>query len=107
MYERLYEGLSKNKKIKIYAQNPDINSYMPVLSFNFIDVPSAKTVNILNNFGFALRGGLHCAPTAHKVIGTLPEGTARVSVSAFNTKEEIEALINICNSEKILRNLLN
>ena len=107
LYERLYEGLSKNKRIKIYAQNPDINSYMPVLSFNFIDVPSAKTVNILNNFGFALRGGLHCAPTAHKVIGTLPEGTARVSVSAFNTKEEIEALINICNSEKILRNLLN
>ncbi len=107
LYERLYEGLSKNKRVKVYAENPDINSYMPVLSFNFKDIPSAKTVNVLNNLGFALRGGLHCAPTAHNAIGTLPEGTARVSVCAFNTKEEIQALINACNSEKILLKLLN
>jgi cysteine desulfurase family protein len=107
LYERLYEGLSRNKRIKVYAENPDINSYMPVLSFNFKDIPSAKTVNVLNTLGFALRGGLHCAPTAHSAIGTLPEGTARVSVSAFNTKEEIQALINACNSEKILLKLLN
>ena len=42
--------------------------------------------------GIALRSGLHCAPIAHESAGTLPQGTLRISFSAFNTKAEIEKL---------------
>ena len=35
--------------------------------------------------GIAVRAGLHCAPLAHKTVGTLPQGTIRVSTSVFNT----------------------
>ena len=107
LFERLYMGLTKNINIKLYAENPDIYSYAPVLSFNFSGVPSSRAVNVLNEAGFALRGGLHCAPTAHKAIGTLPDGTVRASMSVFNNSQEIDALINACNNEKLLQKMLN
>ncbi len=106
LYEKLYNGLKTNKNIKIYAENPDVYSYMPVLSFNFNNVPSSKAVEVLNQSGFALRGGLHCSPMAHKSIGTLPYGTIRASISVFNNFKEIEAFINTCNNEKILQKML-
>lgn len=39
------------------------------------------------------RTGLHCAPLAHKTIGTYPYGGVRISLGYFNTKEEIDYLI--------------
>jgi len=38
-----------------------------------------------------VRPGLHCAPGAHKTIGTFPEGTVRFSVGPFNTPEQVDA----------------
>ncbi len=43
--------------------------------------------------GIATRTGLHCSPLAHRVNGTLESGAIRVSVGAFNTKQEIDRLI--------------
>lgn len=45
--------------------------------------------------GIALRAGLHCAPLAHKSAGTFPEGTLRLSLSAFSTEEELSTFLNI------------
>ena len=42
----------------------------------------------------ALRAGLHCAPFAHKTVGTLPDGTVRLSVSAFNRESEIDTFLS-------------
>ena len=39
------------------------------------------------------RVGLHCAPSAHKTIGTYPEGTIRFSFGPENTKEEVKAAL--------------
>jgi selenocysteine lyase/cysteine desulfurase len=44
--------------------------------------------------GICVRAGLHCAPLAHKTVGTLPGGTVRISVSSFNTKRDISALVS-------------
>ena len=41
-----------------------------------------------------LRAGLHCAPFAHKTVGTLPDGTVRLSVSAFNRESEIDTFLS-------------
>ena len=47
----------------------------------------------LGRRGIAVRAGLHCAPLAHRSAGTLETGTVRVSVSAFNTQQELRRLI--------------
>ncbi len=107
LFKRLYSGIAPNSNIKVYAQEPDIYSYAPVLSFNFGGVSSSKAVQVLSDEGIALRGGLHCAPIAHKAIGTLPDGTVRASLSVFNNAQEVDTLITLCNSKKILQKMLN
>ena len=38
----------------------------------------------------AVRTGLHCAPLAHRALGTAPDGTVRFSFGPFNTPEQVE-----------------
>jgi cysteine desulfurase family protein len=42
-----------------------------------------------SSFGIAVRAGLHCAPTAHRTLGTYPSGTVRLSAGCFNTEDDI------------------
>ncbi len=67
--------------------------YAPVVSFNFERLSSEEGARLLSENGFYMRGGLHCAPLAHKKIGTIKGGTIRFSPSAFNTAREVELLI--------------
>ena len=46
------------------------------------------------NYGIMTRVGLHCAPAAHKTLGTYPTGTIRFSFGWWNTEDEIEAAIH-------------
>ena len=46
-----------------------------------------------DTYGIMTRVGLHCAPSAHKTLGTFPEGTIRFSFGWWNTKEEIERAV--------------
>ncbi len=43
--------------------------------------------------GIALRAGLHCAPAAHRRLGTFPTGTLRVGVGPQTTEDEVDALV--------------
>jgi selenocysteine lyase/cysteine desulfurase len=48
-------------------------------------------------YGILSRVGLHCAPAAHRTIGSFPEGTVRLAPGVFTTLEEIqEAIKAIC-----------
>ena len=89
----LYKELSKNDRVQLYTPEPRDGLYAPVLSFNIYGKSSAEVSQYLNSKGIAVRGGLHCAPSAHRQIGTLDIGAVRVSVAAFNTSAEIESLI--------------
>lgn len=84
----------------ITLQNRTI--YAPVVSFNFEDISSEEGAHLLSENGFYMRGGLHCAPLAHKKIGTINGGTIRFSPSAFNTAREVDlladALGRLCRS---------
>lgn len=51
--------------------------------------------NALADRGVALRAGLHCAPLAHRTVGTLETGTLRASVSPFTTPGEVDALASV------------
>jgi selenocysteine lyase/cysteine desulfurase len=44
-------------------------------------------------FGIMSRPGLHCAPAAHQTVGTLAEGTVRLSAGYFTTEKEIVAAL--------------
>jgi cysteine desulfurase / selenocysteine lyase len=49
-------------------------------------------------FGITVRVGLHCAPDAHRTIGTWPHGTVRVSPGYFTTEEDAEAFMRSLRS---------
>lgn len=67
--------------------------YAPVVSFNIKGVPSTEAAAALSRLGFYMRGGLHCAPLAHRKLGTLESGTVRFSPSVFTTAEDVNRLI--------------
>ena len=41
-----------------------------------------------------IRSGLHCAPSAHRLIGTVARGTCRIGIGYFNETTDIDALVN-------------
>lgn len=90
---RIYNALSQMKHIKLYTTSFQKGKHLPVISFNIDDLNSEETTELLSEKGFALRGGLHCAPLAHKKMGTLDTGAARISIGAFNTTSQADQLI--------------
>lgn len=64
-----------------------------VLSFNIAGVAPEKAAHWLDmHYGIMLRAGLHCAPLAHRSIGTLETGTLRLGLGFFNTKADLDML---------------
>ena len=100
LLEMLYFGLSKNPNVTLYTAPPRFLESVPVLPFNYKNFDSFKTAAILNKNGFAVRGGLHCAPTAHKALKTGDFGAVRVSFGLFNTKNEVQSLLKLINNNK-------
>lgn len=93
LLEKLIEGLKAIPKVRIYGPEKPENR-IATLSFNLLGVsPSEVALRLERGFGILCRPGLHCAPSAHRTIGTFPEGTVRLSLSAFNTEEEIDATV--------------
>ena len=94
-HERRLVRIAAKKLMKIpgvrvfCAENPEHQT--GVLSFAGEKHSPETFGSVLDEAGFALRAGLHCAPLAHKTAGTLPDGTVRMSVSAFNTPWEIRS----------------
>ena len=65
-----------------------------VVSLDFAGMDNAEVAfELEQNYGIMTRVGLHCAPMAHRALGTYPRGTVRFAFSAFNTKEEIDECI--------------
>ena len=76
--------------IKLYGPL-DINKQGAVVSLNIRDVDSSEVSYLLDEeYDIAVRPGLHCAPLAHKTIGTFEQGVIRFSFGLFNTHKEIE-----------------
>jgi cysteine desulfurase family protein len=54
---------------------------------------SAAGTQLNDEFGIETRTGLHCAPLAHKTIGTFPVGTVRIAPSVYHTRADFEYLL--------------
>ena len=61
------------------------------VSFTLNGATSSEVALLLDeSFNVMARAGLHCAPAAHKTLGTFPTGTVRFSLSWFNTEAEVD-----------------
>lgn len=97
LVKKLIEGLMANKKTIIYGPlNPELRA--SAVSFNLKNLDCSEVGFILDEiYDIYVRVGLHCAPLTHKLIGSYPSGTVRVSPGFFNTESEIEVFINAIN----------
>lgn len=93
LVSRLVEGLLLINGVKVF--NKDLaKARGAVVSFTLLGVDPSTIGFILDrDFDIAVRVGLHCAPLAHRTIGTFPEGTVRVSPGIFNTVEDIDRFL--------------
>jgi len=93
--EYLSKKLKTIKDIQIYGkQNSDRKT--SIVSFNLKNFSSSEISSVLSqNFEIMTRPGLHCSPAAHRTIGTFPQGTVRISLSYFNTEQEIDYLVGV------------
>lgn len=89
--EILLDGLKNTDSVITYRKG---EHFVPIVSFNIENISAHSLATALSREGFALRGGLHCAPLAHKTIGTLPEGTVRFSPGVFNSQKDTVLLVN-------------
>ena len=71
---------------------PDtVEGRVGVLSVDFLNLDNAEAAEKLEReFGILTRCGLHCAPSAHKTLGTFPRGTVRFSLGWFNTEADVD-----------------
>lgn len=65
-----------------------------VISVDFQNMDNAEAADRLEReFGILTRCGLHCAPAAHKTLGTFPQGTVRFSLGYRTTEEDVDAAL--------------
>ncbi len=86
----LAEGLKEKGNYRVFD---DPAGECPVLSVLPLDMPPETLADRLAEQGVAVRAGLHCAPLAHRTVGTGETGTLRFSASVFNTPEEAGAVL--------------
>ncbi len=81
--------LEQDSKVKIIGKHSTTNR-VGVVSIQTLHMDIARVSHVLEQtYGIMTRVGLHCAPSAHKTLGTFPTGTIRFSFGWWNTKEEI------------------
>ncbi|MGQ9571954.1 MAG: aminotransferase class V-fold PLP-dependent enzyme [Dehalococcoidia bacterium] len=94
LVDRLLDGLASIPGVAVYGPR-DRTRRVSVVSFNVQGWSPDEVGAVLDQaFDIKVRAGLHCAPAAHKVLGTYPHGTVRASVGCFNTLAEIDFLLN-------------
>ena len=88
------EKLSEIKGIHIYGTK-DITKRGGVISFNFADVHPHDVAQIIDGEGIAVRSGHHCAQVLMERLDVA--ATSRASFYIYNTKEDVDALVNSLN----------
>ncbi len=87
---RLLEGLRNIPRVQVYGTcHPSLQ--VATVSFNVVGMePSDAALRLDEDYAIMCRVGLHCAPAAHRTIGTYPRGTVRFGLSYLNTAEHVD-----------------
>ena len=91
--QRLIDGLRGIPGVMVYG-GLDAGRQTATVSFNVAGLePSEVGLRLDDEYGILCRVGLHCAPAAHKTLGTFPHGTVRFGLSAFNRLDEVDTAL--------------
>lgn len=106
MHEReltsaLTEGLNAMDDAVIYSPQEEA-ARSGIVCFNLGDLTSSEVADAFARRNIAVRGGLHCAPGAHRFLGTLQRGAVRASVGWASRFEEVEEFLRAAH--EILKN---
>lgn len=88
----LSEGLRDREDFRVFSDPQGESSVLSILPLR---MPPETLAGRLAEQEVAVRAGLHCAPLAHRTVGTEETGTLRFSASAFNTPEEAETVLRM------------
>ena len=102
--QRLIDGLQEITGVIVYGPR-QANRQTATISFNIEGMSPAEVgLRLDDEYGILCRVGLHCAPAAHKSLGTFPVGTVRFGLGAFNTMAEVnialEAVRRLAQEER-------
>jgi cysteine desulfurase/selenocysteine lyase len=90
---RLIDGLKDVPGVTVYG-GLDASRQTATISFNIAGMaPSEVGLRLDEEHGILCRVGLHCAPAAHKTIGTFPVGVVRFGLGAFSTVKEVDVAV--------------
>ncbi len=93
--ELLFYSLKDIENVKLYRENYERKKFAPIVTFNVKNNHSEYISSVLNDNGFAVRGGYHCSPLAHKLYGTEKVGAVRISPSFSTEEKDIKNLLNL------------
>lgn len=98
LLDYLIEKLNEVEGIKMYL--PPKDKHIGIVSFSLAGYKSEDIGMILDeDFDIAVRTGYHCAPYIHKYLDDISSnGTVRIGLGRFNTKEDIDILVEALNS---------
>ncbi len=92
--EYLMQRLAAFDDVQVYGPSESALR-APVVSFNVSWARPEELAFALDDaHGIMVRAGLHCAPTSHRLMGTLDRGALRVSFGPCNDREDVERLID-------------
>ncbi len=88
--EHLIKSLAEIEGVRVYGTR-DAAKQSPVISFTIDGLDNGRVGQWLDErYGILCRVGLHCAPAAHRTLGTFPDGTVRFGLGVFNTAEQVD-----------------
>lgn len=82
----------------ILSGMPEMMNRLPVFALNISGKDNGILADELSRLGYETRPGLHCAPSAHKTLGTFPQGALRVSPGYFTEEGDIDGFIDALKS---------
>lgn len=92
--KRFLDGLQELPDIRVLGR-PDTMNRIGVVSIQTKTLDNAQAAfRLEQEYGILTRVGLHCAPNAHKTLGSYPEGSIRFSFGHQNTNTDIDAALN-------------
>lgn len=94
---KLLQILGEHDFMHIVGNVPG-RKYVGIVSCLMQGISSDSAGGILAREGISVRTGLHCAPLAHRFLGTYPAGTIRFSVSYFTSDEDFAQLQSALNT---------
>ena len=91
--KRFLDGIRDISRVRLCGP-ADTENRVGVLSLDFLARDNAAVSHELEQrYGILIRCGLHCAPSAHKSLGTFPKGTVRFSLGYANTEADVDTAV--------------